>query len=248
MRRFFLPQPLSDQMIIEGNDARHIGRVLRMTPGDTLAVAGADGRVAMARISELSENQVFLQIVELIEDHTEPRTKVWLAQGLAKGEKMDFIVQKAVELGVTGVIPLATDHAVIRWDENKRAERVKRWQKIAQEAAKQCGRSRIPQILPVMSLADCLAERLQLAQEIRTVMLYEGETPQSFRQVLSETAAFTPLLLLIGPEGGFSGGEVELCRRQQVAAVTLGSRILRTETAALAALTIAMYHCGELGD
>ncbi|HWR42757.1 16S rRNA (uracil(1498)-N(3))-methyltransferase [Sporomusa sp.] len=244
MRRFFINASISDNMIIDGADARHIALVLRLAAGDTVLISGQDGRSGKAEIIQVSTDAVQLRLLELIDANTEPPIATWLVQGLAKGEKMDFIVQKAVELGVSGIIPAITEHCVVRYDLAKQADKVARWQKIAREAAKQCGRSYIPKIFPVTRLADVFTyHELTSASKI---MLYEGQASQGLKQALTE-ANRQAYLLFIGPEGGFSPTEVDLCQENSVRIVTMGPRIMRTETAAVAALTAVMYECGDLG-
>lgn len=244
MRRFFINTGIADEMVIDGTDARHIILVLRMAVGDMLQVAGTDGRTAKAEITNESSQAVHLKLVELIADNTEPPIAVWLVQGLAKGEKMDFIVQKSVELGVAGVIPVMSDHCVVKYDQAKQADKVARWQKIAREAAKQCGRNSVPLIYSVSRLADIFTCN-EFAQTNK-IMLYEGQACRGLKQTLAENDGQT-YLLFIGPEGGFSLDEVNLCQANGAKIVTMGPRIMRTETAALAALSAVMFECGDLG-
>lgn len=244
MRRFFINASIADEMVIDGADARHIVLVLRLTVGDMLLVAGTDGKTAKAEIINGNSQTVHLRLVELIADNTEPPVAVWLVQGLAKGEKMDFIVQKAVELGVAGIIPVMTDHCVVKYDQAKQADKVARWQKIAREAAKQCGRNSIPPIYPVTRLADIFT-CYEFAHASK-IMLYEGQACRGLKQTLAENGRQT-YLLFIGPEGGFSFDEVNLCQANGAKIATMGPRIMRTETAALAALSAVMFECGDLG-
>ena len=244
MRRFFIDVPLSDTLFIEGADARHMALVLRMASGDTVLVAAPDGKTAKAEIIRISAESVQLKLLAAIEANTEPPVEVWLVQGLGKGEKMDYIIQKAVELGVYGIIPAITEHCIVKYDLAKQADKVIRWQKIAREAAKQCGRSYIPRVLPITRLADVFGRpELTAASKI---MLYEGQASQGLKQALNRTGQ--PVYgLFVGPEGGFSPAEVNLCEANGVSIVTMGPRIMRTETAAVAALTVVMYECGDLG-
>lgn len=244
MRRFFIDAPISDTMTIDGADARHIASVLRLTASDTVLVSGQDGQTCQAEIIMASPEAVQLKMLALTEDNTEPQVAVWLVQGLAKGDKMDFIVQKAVELGVYGIIPATTEHCVVKYDSAKQADKVNRWQKIAREAAKQCGRSHIPQIYPVTGLASVLAN--QEFAGASKIMLYEGQASRGLKQALMQSTKQS-YVLFIGPEGGFSSTEVALCQERGTSIVTMGPRIMRTETAALAALTAVMYECGDLG-
>ena len=244
MRRFFIDTPLSDHMVIRNDDARHIASVLRLAAGATVLVSGQDGKSGKAEIIAASPESIELRLLEFLEDTTEPPIAIWLVQSLSKGEKMDFIIQKAVELGVYGLIPVATAHSVVRYDAAKQVDKVARWQKIAREAAKQCGRNYIPQVYPVTTLNQVLANN-EFASANK-IMLYEGQAAQGIKQALTECNSQS-YVLFIGPEGGFSTAEVALCQEHGSRIVTMGPRIMRTETAALAAVTAVMYECGDLG-
>lgn len=244
MRRFFIDAPLSEHMVIANADARHIASVLRLSAGATVLVSDQDGKSGKAEIMAANPEAIELRLLELLEDTTEPPINIWLVQGLAKGEKMDFIIQKAVELGVHGIIPVATAHSVVRYDAAKQADKVARWQKIAREAAKQCGRSYIPQVCSVTSLAQVLDNNEFSAAN--KIMLYEGQAVQGIKQALTDSNSQN-YVLFIGPEGGFSSAEVDLCQEHGIRTVTMGPRIMRTETAALAAISAVMYECGDLG-
>lgn len=243
MRRFFLPGLLAATVTLGGQDARHIGRVLRLGPGDELVVVGRDGQAARATITGLTADSVTVSLGERLETSGEPPVRVWLAQGLAKGDKMDYIVQKAVELGAAGIIPIAAEFSTVRYDEDKKSRRTERWQKIAGEAAKQCRRNLVPTVVPVRSLQALLDG---VGPETTAIMLYEGAGGESLRTILAERES-ADYLLIIGPEGGFSPAEAALCTGRGVLLATLGPRILRTETAAAAALAVVMYEKGDLG-
>lgn len=245
MRRFFLAHSieLDNRFAIEGQDARHIGQVLRLSVGDSIEIAGSCGQIGTAVIEKVELNKVTVHVTSLKAGGAEPPVSLILAQGLPKADKMDFIVQKAVELGVTSIIPMAAEQSVVRYDAKKAAARVERWQAIAREAAKQAKRDIVPTVLPIQGLKQVLSG---CSPGTVIVMLYEGQTPVSFRSLLSDCAADS-FLLLIGPEGGFSSDEVELCRQVGAQIVTLGPRILRTETASLAAISIIQYEYGDLG-
>ena len=213
-----------------------------MAVGDTIGVAGQDGRCGEAEIVRMTGDTVTLAIRK-ISDSTEPPVDVWLAQALPKSDKMDFVVQKAVELGVKGLFPLQTANCVVRYDAAKQAEKLRRWQKISQEAAQQSGRGVIPDIGPFVSLAD-LFDRTP--SDTRILTLYEGKGRQGLRSIL--TADFCgSWILIVGPEGGLTEAEAQFCRSRGALLAGLGPRILRTETAGLAALAAIMYECGDLG-
>ncbi|MGM9582369.1 MAG: 16S rRNA (uracil(1498)-N(3))-methyltransferase, partial [Phascolarctobacterium sp.] len=231
----------------EGVDARHISKVLRMQPGDRLQIVSDDGVSAMAEVNAIDSERVSVRCLEKLAESHEPRVKLVLAQGLAKGEKMDFIVQKAVEMGAYSVIPVAMEHSVVRLDGAKAAKKVERWQKIAESAAKQSKRDLIPQVQPVQSMAEMLA-----SCDCETkIIAYECEDRLSLKAALKAAEAaggIHELLLIIGPEGGISEGELEQARQAGAVPVSLGRRILRAETAGLVAISAIFYETGDLGD
>lgn len=245
MRRFFLPVVLEAGSLVQlaGTDARHIRQVLRLSAGDMIELAGLSGQVGIAKIQRI-DNDYVIAIVESIKTGgAEPPVSLILAQGLPKADKMEFIIQKAVELGVSAIAPMNCEHSVVRYDEKKAANRVERWQNIAREAAKQSKRDCIPSVFPIRTLKQVLHD---CSQETSILMMYEGKTPLLLRQALRQPASAS-YLLLIGPEGGFSEVEVAMCRQFGGQSVTLGPRILRTETASLAAVSIILYEYGDLG-
>ena len=247
MHRFFVPQLYNEEMYIEGVDARHISKVLRMQPGDKLQIVSDDGVSAMAEITAIASERVSVRCLEKLAESHEPRVRLVLAQGLAKGEKMDFIIQKAVEMGAYSVIPVAMEHSVVRLDGAKAAKKVERWQKIAESAAKQSKRDIIPQVQPVQSMAEMLAN----CDCTTKIIAYECEDRLSLKAALKAAEAaggIKELLLIIGPEGGISEGELELARQAGAVPVSLGRRILRAETAGLVAISAIFYETGDLGD
>ena len=247
MHRFFVPQLYKEEMYIEGVDARHISKVLRMQPGDKLQIVSDDGVSAMAEITAIASERVSVRCLEKLAESHEPRVRLMLAQGLAKGEKMDFIIQKAVEMGAYSVIPVAMEHSVVRLDGTKAAKKVERWQKIAESAAKQSKRDIIPQVQPVQSMAEMLAN----CDCTTKIIAYECEDRLSLKAALKAAEAaggIKELLLIIGPEGGISEGELELARQAGAVPVSLGRRILRAETAGLVAISAIFYETGDLGD
>lgn len=247
MHRFFVPQLYNEEMYIEGVDARHISKVLRMQPGTQLQIVSDDGVSAMAEITAIDSERVTVRCLEKLAESHEPRVKLVLAQGLAKGEKMDFIIQKAVEMGAYSVIPVAMEHSVVRLDGAKAAKKVERWQKIAESAAKQSKRDIIPEVQPVQSMAEMLAK----CNCQTKIIAYECEDRLSLKAALKaaeEAGGISELLLIIGPEGGISEGELEQARQAGAVPVSLGRRILRAETAGLVAISAIFYETGDLGD
>lgn len=246
MHRFFIPQLYNEEMYLEGVDARHIGRVLRMQPGDKLQIVSDDGVSALAQITAVSGERVYVRCLEKLAESHEPRVKLVLAQGLAKGEKMDFIIQKAVEMGAYSIVPVAMEHSVVRLEGVKAIKKVERWQKIAESAAKQSKRDIIPEVQPVQTMEQMLARNTCRTK----IIAYECEDRLSLKAALKEADAanISELLLIIGPEGGISESELEQARATGATPVSLGRRILRAETAGLVAISAIFYETGDLGD
>ncbi len=247
MHRFFIPQLYNETMTITGVDARHISKVLRMQPGDELQLVSDDGVSAIAEIAAIDAESVIVHCKEKLAESHEPAVRLVLAQGLAKGEKMDFIIQKAVEMGAYSVVPVAMEHSVVRLDGAKAQKKVERWQKIAEAAAKQSKRDIIPQVQQVQTMAQMLA-----ANDCETkIIAYECEDKKSLRAALQEAKqahSLSSLLLIIGPEGGISEAELAAARAAGAVPVSLGRRILRAETAGLVAISAIFYETGDLGD
>lgn len=247
MHRFFVPQLYDEQMTIVGVDARHISKVLRMQCGQQIQIVSDDGVSAIAEIKSIDNECVTIHCLDKISESHEPRVKLVLAQGLAKGEKMDFIIQKAVEMGAYSVVPVAMEHSVVRLDGVKALKKVERWQKIAESAAKQSKRDIIPQVQQVQTLTQILAKDNSSTK----IIAYECEDKQSLKTALRNAEnnnEIDEILLIIGPEGGISEAELEQARQAGAVAVSLGKRILRAETAGLVAISAIFYETGDLGD
>lgn len=241
MRRLFYPGTFAEEITITGGDAHHLARVMRAQIGDEVTIADADGRVARMTVSAVVPDAVQLSLAELLVQEKENSHEVILVQALLKGEKMDFVVQKAVELGAAALYPVTTEHVVVRYDAKKAAAKAARWQKIADEAAKQCGRRAL---MPVTEITE-LSSLLQNAEFFHTsdtavIFCYEGEAEQSMRTALRALTA-RRIVLIVGAEGGFSPAEAEAIRASGATSVSLGRLILRAETAALAALAVTQY-------
>ncbi len=244
MHRFFIPQLYTAEMTIKDVDARHISKVLRMQPGDKLQIVSDDGVTAIAEIVSVQADSVVVKCLEKLAESHEPSVKITLAQGLAKGEKMDFIIQKAVEMGVSSIVPVAMEHSVVRLEGAKADKKVERWQKIAEAAAKQSKRDIIPQVQPVQTIQQMLANNdLQ-----HKIIAYECEDRLGLKTALQSCHNLQELLLIIGPEGGISEFELELARKNGAVPVSLGKRILRAETAGVVALSAILYETGDLGE
>ena len=243
MHRFFIPKPYKKEMQITGRDAHHIIDVLRMAPGDRLQVVADDGISFVGEITAAGTNTVTVLAREILRDSHEPDVRISLLQGLAKGEKMEFIIQKAVEIGVTDIFPVAMEHSVVVLDSSKAEKKVERWQKIAEAAAKQSKRDSIPAVHEVMTLDQIL----QKGKWDLLLVAYESENQVSLKEALQAHKEAKTVGVIIGPEGGLSNEEVEAARKQGGIAVSLGRRILRTETAGLVAATAILYETDNLG-
>ena len=245
MRRLFYAGVLTEEIEITGGDAHHLARVMRAQIGDEVVVADSDGQTARMRVSGIDRDAVRLHLVEYMAPEVSASTEVILVQALLKGEKMDFVVQKAVELGASALYPIETEHVVVRYDAKKAAAKSVRWQKIADEAAKQCGRSalmRVAAIAPLFALLQDAA--LFDTPDTAVVFCYEAEHTQSMRTVLRSVDA-RRIVLIVGAEGGFSPTEAATIRAAGAQSVSLGRLILRAETAALAALAVTQYELGN---
>ncbi|PKM83060.1 MAG: 16S rRNA (uracil(1498)-N(3))-methyltransferase [Firmicutes bacterium HGW-Firmicutes-14] len=246
MARFFVPESSikGDQVVITGPDVKHIGRVLRLGPGDEIVLSPGNGRRFLTRISEITSREVLCKIISEQEVLTEPPVRVSLYQGLPKGEKMELVIQKTTELGVGRIVPVDCERTVVRLDRKKAAARQARWQRVAEEAAKQSGRTVVPQVSEPVGFETALAG---LPAGCLALMPWEEESLTGIRTVLQGNTNAVEIAVFIGPEGGFSRREAELARVRRVIPVSIGPRIMRTETAGIAAVAVIMYELGDLG-
>lgn len=242
MQNFFVYdwQVQGDMVTIEGTDVNHIVNVLRMKVGEEVSVHDDVNRKYLCRIAELQEDKVCLSILEQQASDTELPCRIYLFQGLPKGDKMEWIIQKGVELGAYAIVPVATKRAVVKLDEKKAQKKVARWNSIAESAAKQSGRGMIPEVLPVMKFAEALEFAKDL--DLNLIPYEKAEGIADTKQRIAEIRPGQSIGIFIGPEGGFEEAEVEMAKEMQAVPVTLGRRILRTETAGMTMLSILMYH------
>ena len=242
MHHFFVTpdQVKEDYIYIEGSDVNHIKNVLRMKLGENLEICDGNNKKYLCEIEEMNSDFVRAQIKEELGADTELPSKLYLFQGLPKSDKMELIIQKAVELGAYEIIPVATKRAVVKLDEKKAGKKVERWNSIAEGGAKQSGRSFVPAVTNVMSYK----EALQYAKTLDVVLIpYElAEGMKETKEVILSIQPGQSVGIFIGPEGGFEIAEVESAIEMGAKAITLGKRILRTETAGLTTLSILMYH------
>lgn len=241
MHHFFVtPQQISgDKIRIEGGDVNHMKNVLRMKLHEKAEISDGESRTYLCEVEAYEEDVAVLHILEEMEADTEPASKLYLFQGLPKSDKMELIVQKAVELGVYQVIPVAMKRSVVRLDDKKAAKKADRWNSIAESAAKQAGRSRIPEVTMPLSYN----EALKMAEELDVTLLpYElAGGMEVTREVIRQIKSGQSVGIFIGPEGGFEPEEVDAAVSMGVKVITLGRRILRTETAGLATLAVLMF-------
>lgn len=241
MQRFFVTpdQVGEDKIRIQGSDVNHMKNVLRMRPGEEVMVSDGNNRQYRCRVEDYPEGEAVLAILEAGLVDTELPSRIYLFQGLPKQEKMELIVQKAVELGVCQVIPVQTRRCVVKLDAKKAAKKVQRWQQIAESAAKQAGRGYIPAVSEVMTFQEALAFSETL--DIRLIPYELADGMEGTRKILDGIRPGQSVGIFIGPEGGFEKEEVGRAVEAGVMPITLGKRILRTETAGIAVLSILMY-------
>lgn len=246
MNRFYIDKDqISDDIItITGSDVNHIKNVLRMKQGEFLLLCDCCGKDYHCTIQDLDGHVIEAKVHEVKDTETELATRIYLFQGLPKKDKMELIVQKAVELGVTEVIPVMMKRTIVKLeDKKKEAKKIERWQSIATSAAKQSNRGVIPTVSEVVTYK----EALQRAKEMDLVLLpYENEDGMTgTREIIKSIRGKKSIGVFIGPEGGYEESEIEMAKELDMKPVTLGKRILRTETAGLAMLSILMF---ELED
>ena len=252
MHRFFVQDIAPDavDVVITGEEAVHLNRVLRLGRGDLIEVWDGQGRSYTAQITQSDEAKSRARLLTPILREREPRLKLTLAKALIKGERMDFVLQKGTELGVHTFVPTICRRSVVRLGKEREIRRRQRWQRIVREAAKQCGRTFVPVVTPVLGLEKVLQEYREKGSQI--IFPYEGEEGRGLDEVLgnifTQSGTGAGVLLMVGPEGGFTPEEVGLAAQYGAQIVSLGPRVLRSETATLAAVSIIFYGAGDLGS
>ena len=245
MVRVLFPVAASAPTWVELDSERfhYLIRVLRLRTGDELEVFDGQGRSFPARITEIKSESAILELGAPSQDRR--IRPISLVQGIPKAEKMDWILQKATELGAAAIVPALTKRTVVKVDEQRGFQKQRRWRRIAEEAARQCQRSDVPQVFPPKPLVDALQ---LLDPATRLLVLSEYETTRTLSQAFREIGeGRAPLALMIGPEGGFERSEIDDLTRRGALSATLGRRILRAETAGVAALSILLHLDGALG-
>ena len=241
MHQFFIEEEQigKEYVTITGGDVNHIKNVLRMKPGEKIRVSSRGGQDFYCRIAEMGDDFVQADILDEEASKTELPSHIYLFQGIPKGDRMETVIEKAVELGVYEIIPVAMKYCVVKLDEKKAANKIRRWQAIAESAAKQSKRSMIPRIHPVMDYADAL--EYAKSCDVNLVPYENQRGMAATREVLDAIEPGQSISIIIGPEGGFAPEEIEAVKGE-MKLISLGSRILRTETAGFTTLAILMYH------
>jgi 16S rRNA (uracil1498-N3)-methyltransferase len=246
MRRFFVQPELlrSSCGTISGELFRHISTVLRLKPGASLLLADGCGHEAIAVIKDIGKEGIAVELQPFYSVFAdEGALPITLCQGLPKGEKMDLILQKATELGISRIVPFNGERSVARLDSERFEKRLSRWERIVQEAARQSGRNSVPSV----GFYGNLQELLQIEDGSLKLLLWEGEKKRGLRETIETIEKPGSVSIIIGPEGGLTSEEAAKAEKAGYIPVTLGSRILRTETAGLAVVAILQYVWGDLG-
>ncbi len=238
MPRFFVDNINGDNAYISGDDAKHISKVLRMSINDEVTLCDGKGRDYVARIDNIADS-IELTILSRSDNIAEPTLKLNLYQAIPKHDKMDFIVQKSVELGINQITPVLTQRCISRPNKQSMSRKIERYKKIALSAAKQSGRGIVPQIMPMISYNDAVKE----VAANSGILFYEGGG-EPLDTLVSKDAHNASIL--IGSEGGFSLEEVNMAKESGIQIATLGNRILRTETAPISAISIIMHLSGNM--
>ena len=244
MQRFFADPCQIDetnhQIHITGTDVNHIGNVLRMKIGEELWISDGVQKEYRCTIEEISQEEVLLHIIYAQEPDYELPGRIYLFQGLPKADKMELIIQKAVELGAYEVIPVETKRCVVKLDGKKAAKKVERWKQIAESAAKQSKRMLVPSVHSVMTYKEALEYASDM--DIRLIPYELAKGMDETKKIIQGIQPGQSVGIFIGPEGGFEEKEVEAAVAAGAYPITLGKRILRTETAGLAILSVLMFH------
>ena len=247
MDRFFTPKSNinleQNTCVIEGEDVKHISRVLRCRENDKLEVCDMDNNEYICEIKEINKDNILLDIIEKVNIKRESNLKVKLYQGMPKGTKMELILQKLTEIGVDEIVLVQTKRSVTKIDNKKEDKKIERWERIIYEAAKQSKRAKIPKLTGVITFKEALAD---MQNNDLNLCPYENERTISIKEAIKDSSANT-IGIFVGPEGGFEEEEIEKIQEIDGKVVSLGPRILRTETASVVASSIVLYELSDLG-
>lgn len=245
MYYFFISkeQIIKNQVIMVGSDVNHIANVLRIRVGEKIMLSTGEDEDYLCKILRISKEEIILDIIEKNKMIRELPVKVTLYQGLPKSDKMEWIIQKAVELGIYRIVPIQTKRTIIKWDIKKEKNKITRWQAISEAAAKQSKRQMIPKIENVLAFSTALEEVKKY--KIKCIPYEFASQIQKTREILKSVKAGDNIAIFIGPEGGFEEYEIEMAKERGVIPITLGKRILRTETAGLVMMSNIMLQIEE---
>lgn len=255
MQRYFIEanQFTDTSVMIMGDDARHLTKVLRVVPGYQLIVSDGAARDVLAEVETIQKDQITARIIEQLPRDHEPDLDVVIAQSLPKADKLEMVIQKCTEIGAAAFYPFTSERTVVQYDSKKEVKKLERWNKIAKEAAEQAGRNIVPQVHAPVSMKELLASSGSFDQ---LYVCYEKGQDQSLKDLLQQlkkessarqTDQKLKIMLIIGPEGGFSEDEISRAEEAGCKTVGLGKRILRTETAPIAALSCVLYEFDQMG-
>lgn len=241
MYRFFVDkdQIRDGRAEIIGEDVNHMRNVLRMRPGEKVLLSTGDEWEYTCSVEHFTDDSVILRVEDASRPGKELSSKIWLFQCLPKGDKMETVVQKAVELGAWAVVPVSSSRCIVKLDERRGAQKVKRWNAIAEAAAKQSKRLIIPEVKPVMRFRDALTAAADI--DVKLIPYERQDGMAGTRKLLGSIRPGQSVAVMVGPEGGFDEAEVRMAQEYGFEPITLGKRILRTETAGMTALSILMY-------
>lgn len=233
-----------EKLYIKGDDVNHISKVLRLNTGDDILVCDGLGVDYVSRIDEINKKEVLCDIIDKFDNLSEPPLKITLFQGLPKAQKMELIIQKGVEIGICRFQPVITQRVVVKTEGKDISNKLERWRRISEEAAKQSNRGIIPEILEPITFNEAVQE---LKKMDLSIIPYEKENANSLKKVLQGNKSAQNAGIFIGPEGGFDESEIKCSIEHNIIPVTLGPRILRTETAGIAASSMVLYEIGDMG-
>lgn len=241
MHHFFVsPEQIdSEYVYITGSDVNHIKNVLRMKVSEELLISNGQDKDYVCQIEVIDDDEIKARIVDADYEGTELPCKIYLFQGLPKADKMEMIIQKAVELGAYSIIPVATKRCVVKLDDKKQESKIKRWQAISESAAKQSRRGIIPEVGKVMSFKEAI--KMAADMDLAVIPYENFKDMVETGKVMSGVTGAKDIAIFIGPEGGFEESEVDFAMENGVKPISLGKRILRTETAGLAILSVLMF-------
>jgi 16S rRNA (uracil1498-N3)-methyltransferase len=246
MHRFFVSNEniQNDTIVIIGDDVAHITRVLRLRVNEKIEISNGCGIEYICSISEISKKEVICSILETFKNTTEAPIEITLFQGIPKSQKMDLIVQKCVEIGAVDFYPVITERVIVKLDDKDISSKIDRWNRISEEAAKQSNRGIIPRVHNPITFEKAInfMKDMDLC-----IIPYENEKNTNIKEIIKDKSNIKKVGIIIGPEGGFEAKEVKTCIDNNILPVTLGPRILRTETAGFVAATIVQYELGDMG-